>query len=278
MPPYPHLTYDRIIITGASSGFGKSFAEVLAPCTKELILIARSKETLQKMATELTIQHKTLQARAIACDLTDSTARSELISTLLHLEGGNTLLINNAGVGDYGEFSDGEWFRTHQMLRLNIEALTHLSHALIPSMKSHGGDIINISSLAALLPIPDFAVYAASKAYVSSFSEALRLELKEHNIRVLAVCPGPVSTGFGKAARREGFTGNMMPARNAFDTSVATVINDAIKALKRRKATIYPGLKIRIVSRFLRIIPLCLLRWFMGKRPRRVKSTSNTPQ
>lgn len=126
---------------------------------------------------------------------------------LLELPAAKTLLINNAGAGDYGEFSEGSWDRIRTLLRLNVESLTRLCHAMIPGLKRNGGDIINISSLAALLPIPDFAVYAATKAYVSSLSEALRLELKEHGIRVLAVCPGPVSTGFGKAARRPGFTG-----------------------------------------------------------------------
>ena len=90
------------------------------------------------------------------------------------------------------------------MIRLNVEALTHLTHALVPGMiRRGGGAVVNVSSLACLLPIPDFAVYAATKAYVTSFSEALRIELRGHGIPVLAVCPGPVHTGFGEVARRD---------------------------------------------------------------------------
>ena len=184
-------------------------------------------------------------------------------------------LINNAGAGDYGEFADGRWEKIRALLRLNVESLTRLCHALIPSMKRNGGDIINLSSLGALLPIPDFAVYAATKAYVSSLSEALRLELREHGIRVLAVCPGPVSTGFGKAARRPGFTGNMMPGRNAFDTSVETVVKDSLRALSRGRARVFPGMKIRLAALLLSIAPLGLIRFFMGRRPRKVQPAPN---
>ena len=227
------LQYDRIIITGASSGFGEAFAGTLAPHTAELVLIARNEAALRQLAAALEKRHPGLHASVLPCDLADETSLNTLISRLDSLPPGRTLLINNAGAGDYGDFADGRWEKIRSLLRLNVESLTRLCHALIPVMKRNGGDIINLSSLGALLPIPDFAVYAATKAYVSSLSEALRLELREHGIRVMAVCPGPVSTGFGKAARRPGFTGNMMPGRNAFDTSVETVVKDSLRALPR---------------------------------------------
>ena len=124
-----------------------------------------------------------LRASVFPCDLADEASLDTLVSHLDSLPPGRTLLINNAGAGDYGEFADGRWEKIRALLRLNVESLTRLCHALIPSMKRNGGDIINLSSLGALLPIPDFAVYAATKAYVSSLSEALRLELREHGIR-----------------------------------------------------------------------------------------------
>ena len=269
------LQYDRIIITGASTGFGEAFAGTLAPHTAELVLIARNEAALRQLAAALEKRHSGLHASVLPCDLADEASLNMLISRLDSLPPGRTLLINNAGAGDYGDFSDGRWEKIRFLLRLNVESLTRLCHALVPSMKRNGGDIINLSSLGALLPIPDFAVYAATKAYVSSLSEALRLELREHGIRVLAVCPGPVSTGFGKAARRPGFTGNMMPGRNAFDTSVETVVKDSLRALARGRARVFPGMKIRLAAMLLAAAPLGLIRLFMGRRPRKVLPASN---
>lgn len=269
------LQYDRIIITGASSGFGEAFAGTLAPHTAELVLIARNEAALRQLAAALEKRHPGLHASVLPCDLADETSLNTLISRLDSLPPGRTLLINNAGAGDYGDFADGRWEKIRSLLRLNVESLTRLCHALIPVMKRNGGDIINLSSLGALLPIPDFAVYAATKAYVSSLSEALRLELREHGIRVLAVCPGPVSTGFGKAARRPGFTGNMMPGRNAFDTSVETVVKDSLRALARGRARVFPGMKIRLAAMLLAAAPLGLIRLFTGRRPRKVLPASN---
>lgn len=271
------LQYDRIIITGASSGFGEAFAATLAPHAAELALIARNETALRRLAATLEERHPGLHAAALPCDLTDEAALEALISHLNALTPGSILLINNAGAGDYGEFANGGWEKTRSLLRLNIESLTRLCHALIPAMKKNGGDIINISSLGALLPIPDFAVYAATKAYVSSLSEALRLELREHGIRVLAVCPGPVTTGFGKAARRPGFTGNMMPGRNLFDTSIGTVVKDSLRALSLGRARTFPGMKIRLAALLLNAAPLGLIRFFMGRRPRKVQPSPDDP-
>lgn len=273
----PRLQYDRIIITGASSGFGEAFAKTLAPHAGELLLIARREDALRGLAARLEAGHSGLRASVFPCDLADESSLDKLASRLRDLPPARTLLINNAGAGDYGEFAEGSWDKVRTLLRLNVESVTRLCHAMIPALKKNGGDIVNISSLAALLPIPDFAVYAATKAYVSSLSEALRLELREHGIRVLAVCPGPVSTGFGKAARRPGFTGNMMPGRNAFDTSVQTVVNDSLRALARGRARVFPGLKIRLAALLLNAAPLWLIRFFMGKRPRKIQPAPTNP-
>lgn len=273
----PRLQYDRIIITGASSGFGEAFAKTLAPHAGELLLIARREDALRGLAARLEAGHSGLRASVFPCDLADESSLDKLASRLRELPPARTLLINNAGAGDYGEFAEGSWDKVRTLLRLNVESVTRLCHAMIPALKKNGGDIVNISSLGALLPIPDFAVYAATKAYVSSLSEALRLELREHGIRVLAVCPGPVSTGFGKAARRPGFTGNMMPGRNAFDTSVQTVVNDSLRALARGRARVFPGLKIRLAALLLNAAPLWLIRFFMGKRPRKIQPAPTNP-
>jgi short-subunit dehydrogenase len=155
------------------------------------------------------------------------------------------------------------------MLRVNVEALTHLAHLLAPGMiRSGGGAIINVSSLASLLPIPDFAVYAATKAYVTSFSEALRIELREHGVDVLAVCPGPVHTEFGIIARRnENSPG--MPSREWFYVAREQVVADSLAALDHKRARVYPGLKIAAAAMVLSALPMALLRVVMSRRPRR---------
>src|SRR6202034_803008 len=114
-----------------------------------------------------------------------------------------SLLVNNAGVGDHGLFERSDWPRVKAMIDVNIESLTRLTHALLPDLVRAGrGAILNVSSIASLLPIPKMAVYAATKAYVTSFSEALRAELRGTGVSVTAVCPGPVDTEFFAVAER----------------------------------------------------------------------------
>ena len=129
------LQYDRIIITGASSGFGEAFAGTLAPHTAELVLIARNEAALRQLAAALEKRHSGLHASVLPCDLADEASLNMLISRLDSLPPGRTLLINNAGAGDYGDFSDGRWEKIRFLLRLNVESLTRLCHALVPSMK-----------------------------------------------------------------------------------------------------------------------------------------------
>jgi short-subunit dehydrogenase len=155
------------------------------------------------------------------------------------------------------------------MLRVNVEALTHLAHLLAPGMIRHGGGaIMNVSSLASLLPIPDFAVYAATKAYVTGFSEALRIELSGHGVEVLAVCPGPVHTGFGLVARREENLPGI-PSRESFYVPKEQVVAESLTALERGKPRVYPGFKIALAAMVLSALPMSLMRAVMSRRPRR---------
>ena len=179
------------------------------------------------------------------------------------------LLVNNAGLGDYGEFVTADWAKIRAMLGLNIEALTHLTHALLPAMIRCGrGAVINVSSLASLLPLPDLAVYAATKAYVTSFSEALRIELKEHGIPVLAVCPGPVQTEFGQVARRHG-EGRTMPGHRCFNVPKEQVVAEALMALDSKRARVYPGIKTAAAAFLIAALPIVAIRLVMGWRPRK---------
>ena len=270
------MTYETVIITGASSGFGAAYAHELAPQVRRLILVARREQLLAELRAQLMAQYPQLEVLLQPCDLSLPAARAQLITALPPLCQGATLLINNAGLGDYGEFAASAAERNRQMLEVNISALTELSHALIPILKAEGGAIINIASLAADMFIPDFAIYAASKSYVASFSEALHLELREHGVRVLAVCPGPVHTGFGSVARREGFTGNMTPGKDFFDTDIPTVIQGSLCALARGKARYYPSCKIALIGLLIRSMPLWCMRLILGRRPRRVQSQASS--
>lgn len=261
--------YQCAVVTGASSGLGEEFAWQLAPRAKRLALVARRGQVLEELASRIRLQHPELEIEVFAADLMQA-GKCERLSGMLTLRNWSPdLLVNNAGLGDYGEFSSSEWPRIEAMLRVNIDALTHLTHLMLPAMIRNGhGAVVNVSSLASLLPVPDFAVYAATKAYVTSFSEALRLELREHGIRVLAVCPGPVHTGFGSVAQRsEG--GREMPGRESFYVPKDQVVAESLVALDRKCARVYPGLKTAAAALVISVIPIILLRLALGFRPRR---------
>lgn len=263
------MIYQTVVITGASSGFGEAFARELAPQCAHMLLVARREEKLQALANELAQAHS-VQIEVIACDLADSAARARLTKKLAAITTDSLLLINNAGLGDYGEFQSASAETNHRMMAVNMAAPVELTHALLPAMASmKTAHIINIASLAADLAIPDFAMYAASKAFLASFSEALRLELQKTGIYVTAVCPGPVHTGFGDAARRAGNLKKEAPFRKWFYTSIPCVVQGTLQAVRRNKPRYYPSFKIRLAALLIRNTPLWVLRLIMSRRPRK---------
>lgn len=266
------MNFQCALVTGASSGLGREFAKQLAFRCEELVLVARREDVLQELAEELRQNHPALRVRVIAADLLSPEARGKLVAAALG-EGKSApdLLINNAGMGDYGEFSSGDWEKSQRMMALNMEVLTHLAHAFLPSLCAQKGAMINLSSLAGDLPIPDFAVYAATKAYVSSFSEALRLELRERGVKILVVCPGPVPTEFGANAQR-GETGQKANLRKFFYLSAEEVVRGSLRALEKGKARHYPGRKVGVAACFISLLPRWLMRLVMGFRPRKIKT------
>jgi len=249
---------------------GEEFALQIAPRVGKLVLVARRESLLDELAARIRAEHPNVAVVAYAADLAKPEDRVVLVEALVLAGFIPDLLINNAGMGDYGEFATSDWQKIEGMLRINMEALTHLTHALLPHMiRRSEGAIINVSSLASLLPIPDMAVYAATKAYVTSFSEALRIELREHYISVLAVCPGPVKTEFGKVARREESSA-AESVKKSFYVPKEQVVAESLAALDRDKARVYPGLKTAIAAVAIAAAPMVLLRLIMGSRPRRV--------
>lgn len=257
----PMKRFDTALITGASAGLGDEYARQLASRCRQLVLVARRGERLSRLAVELMTAEADLEVRTMIFDLRDPDQRLNLIEELLVSGAVPDLLVNNAGLGDYGSFASSDWDKVEAMLEVNIEALTHLTHALLPAMLEAGrGAILNVSSLASILPIPNFAVYAATKAYVSSFSEALRMELRGTGIPVLAVCPGPVRTEFGKVANRDPESDMMTGTREWFYETRRDVVAQSLRALGQDRARIYPGLKVAAVAALIGVLPLWALR------------------
>ncbi|HEY2713440.1 MAG TPA: SDR family NAD(P)-dependent oxidoreductase [Chthoniobacterales bacterium] len=248
------------LITGASAGIGREFACQLADRAALLLLVARREERLHRLRDELQAHHPKLQ---IEIHRTDLARRDEVESLLGWIEGQNfhiDLLINNAGLGDLGAFASSDPEKVEQILQVNMVALTRLTRALLPQMIACGrGAILNVSSSASFLPIPNFAVYAATKAYVTSFSEALRGELHGSGIHVSALCPGPVKTEFTSVARRQKSTSMPNEPEIAY-VAVEQVVADALQGIEYNKAIVIPGMLMKLGMFLVRLTPLPLLR------------------
>ncbi|NER80283.1 MAG: SDR family oxidoreductase [Leptolyngbya sp. SIO1D8] len=226
------------LITGASSGIGAVFAEKLASRKYDLVLVARSQNKLQALADQLSQAHG-IQVTVIPQDLTAPDAAKTIFDQLENQSVEVDLLVNNAGFGTYGEFAEGELDNYLNMIQLNVLALVDLAHRCLQGMRSRrSGSILNIGSTASFQPLPYFAVYAATKAFVLSFSEALWHECKPYGVKVLAVCPGPTETEFFEVA---AFPPSMAAQVGNNYTSPDAVVEDALKALEKGNSNIVTG-------------------------------------
>jgi len=247
------------LITGASAGIGREFARQLAGRARSMILIARREEQLVELNHELQQQHENLRVHIRKADLSNLAQLKELMESLDREQVEIDLLVNNAGLGDAGLFATSDPTRNEQMLLVNVVALTSLTRHLLPHMiaKRHGG-ILNVSSSAGFLPIPGDGVYAATKAYVTSFSEALRAELRGTGVSVCALCPGPVQTEFQEVARRQGVQPTLGP--KFVVVPVEQVVRDALAALESDRPLVIPGFAMKFVMFLSRLMPMPLLR------------------
>ena len=256
------------LITGASAGIGREFARQLVGRAKSLILIARREQKLNELRDELNQRYPNVAVSVLKTDLADPAQLNELLAWLNHKGIDVDLLINNAGLGDSGAFSTSDPIRNEQMTLVNIVALTMLTRHLLPRMIARRcGGILNVSSSAGFLPIPDFAVYAATKAYVTSFSEALRAELRGIGVSVCSLCPGPVHTEFQEVAKRPGAQPDTGP--EFVFVSAEEVVRDALAALEADRPLVIPGFPMKLGMFLVRITPMPILRLLSRLSPRR---------
>lgn len=248
------------LITGASAGIGREFARQLAGRAGSLVLVARRLERLEELREELTRKNPNLNVHCRAVDLSKANEVEELCAWLAREKIAVDFLINNAGLGDRGLFVTAEPRRVNEMMMVNIVALTTLTHVLLPAMiERKRGAILNVSSTAGFLPIRKLATYAATKAYVTSFSEGVRAEVRKQGIAVTALCPGPVDTEFSSVAQRS--SGKQPTASPSFmHVPVADVVRAGLAGIERNKPLVVPGIVMKIAMLLVRVTPMWILR------------------
>lgn len=264
MAAFPYAGHTALV-TGASSGLGAEFARQLADRGANLILVARSADRLRTVAAEIERTHS-VRVEVVPTDLADRDAVEHLagrIGDRVHL------LVNNAGYGSYGPFATLDPGREYNQVLVNNAALVALTRAVLPAMLHRGtGAVINIASTIAFQPGAYQAVYGATKAFVLSFSEAVRVETRRTGVRVLTLCPGPVDTGFlaGLGDDRAAHTAIYSRLDRA-DRVIAT----ALRALDRDRATVIPGLRNALLANAPRFAPRATTAWISGRllRPAR---------
>jgi uncharacterized protein len=241
------------LITGASTGIGRAFAQALALGRQNLILVARSGEKLQALAADLTAEYG-IQVLVIVQDLALSGAAAQIFAQVQAAGWQVDLLVNNAGLGDYGNFAERDLGKHHAMVQLNVTALVELTQWFLAPMRQRGqGNIINISSITAFQPIPYLALYAATKAFIVHFSQALWAENRNRGVHVLVVCPGPVSTDFFAAADMER-NPKLMTSQTYEDPTI--VVAEALTALAARQSLVITGgVKNKAIALAARWVP-----------------------
>ena len=255
------------LITGASAGIGSEFARQLAGRARSMIFVARRDERLIELADQLQREHPRLVVHIRKVDLADLEQLQAFLEWIDREKLEVDLLINNAGLGDSGPFAESNFDRNKEMTIVNVATLTLVTRHFLPQMiAKHRGAILNVSSSAGFLPIPGSAVYAATKAYVTSFSESLRAGLRGTGISVCALCPGPVVTEFQQVAKREGVQPDIGP--KFLVVTVEKVVRDALAALEADKPLVIPGFAMKLLMLLARLMPLPVLRWVAQVSPR----------
>lgn len=250
----------RALVTGAGGGIGRELARLLAADGYDLVLVARGRDSLEALARELAAPGR--QITVLPADLAQPGAAQALFDEVNRQGLDIHVLINNAGVGTHGAFHEIPVDKDVALLELNMVSLTVLAKLFLRVMVASGsGRVLNVASLAGFQPGPFMATYCASKAYVLSLSEALACEVRGTGVTVSALCPGPVPTGFQKAAGNERTRLNHGPSMDA-----ATVARIGYRGLMRGQTTILPGLRTKLMAFSVRLAP----RWLVTAIARRM--------
>ncbi len=246
------------LITGASSGIGEVFARRLAARGENVVLVARSADKLNALCSELGRAHANVSAQVVALDLSEPDAPQRLFDETNGRGFEVETLINNAGFGSLGEFLTLDSARELNMIDLNVKALVALTYLYLKPMRARGhGAIINVASTAAFQPVPYMATYAATKAFVLSFSEALWEENRAHGVRVLALCPGVTSTNFFAAAA-------IKPPPLRIAQTPEAVVDTALAALARGRGHVISGWMNYLQTQAERLVPRALVTRIAG--------------
>ena len=239
------------LITGASKGIGKELALIFAKDNINLVLVARSGEILNQFKEELESKYS-ISVLVIVKDLCSRNSVEELFSEIKDNNTEIDYLVNNAGFGDYGAFADTAWERYDKMIALNVTTLTHLSHLFITDWKGRkSGSILNIASTAAFQPGPMMAVYFATKSFVLSLSEAVGRELKNDNISITTLCPGPTKTNFGDESKMNASD----LVKNVKIANAKEVAQLGYKSMMKGKTTVIHGSVNKLAPFAIRFMP-----------------------
>lgn len=239
------------LITGASSGIGKELAFIHAEQKGDLVIVARRNEELESLKKEIEEKYK-VDVKVIVKDLTKVNAPQEIYNELKQDGVEVEYLINNAGFGGIGKFHERDWAKDEAMINLNVMALTALTRLFLPDfVKRNSGKVLNVSSTASLIPGPLQAVYFATKAYVTSFSNAIAEELYDTKVTVTALLPGATATEFGKISG--------MDKTNMFQSTASArkVAEDGYKAMMKGKLNKISGLSFgqKLMMPFVNVTP-----------------------
>jgi len=262
------FTGKSALVTGASAGLGEEFAIQLADLgVRHLVLTARRADRLEELKKCLIAADPGVRVDTFSADLADADAVTKLITDLSTgaLDGFSPdILINNAGLGDLGTFETSDSAKIESMLAVNIVALTRLTRWAVPAMLAKkSGWICNVGSTAGMLPLPSFAVYGATKAYVNSFSEALRAELHGSGVFVTALLPGPVETEFGQVASRANSRRQFAPP-SFLCVDKTDVVRETLEAMARGQGRLIPGAMVRFPMLVAESVPRWLLRFIFN--------------
>jgi short-subunit dehydrogenase len=257
----------RVLITGASAGIGAELAREFAKHGHRLTLVARRRDKLQQLAAELAGEHG-VDVRLVVQDLAKPAGPAAVVKAVQADGEPVGILVNNAGVIDVGPFVASEMDKIAGLVNLNVRALTELTGLLLPAMvERRFGRILNVASLAAFQPVPSMAAYAASKAYVLSFTEALSEELRGSGVKVCAVCPGMTDTDMATEIKAGSAAASKLPKQLLSDP--ADVAAQAYRALMSGQVVLVPGLPNQITAAWAQVTPRWLTRYVTGFAARR---------